>query len=132
MQARLNPGNVSVRLGKTLELYEMAVAQSQIITAANLVDVMADYVSVFVADDLVEYEQLPGFRYGDARPPAQVWRDLRKRLRWVLALAAKNKVYAWLDPSLGDSSALDKDDAKQENGEELVEGQDVDDVAVEA
>jgi len=107
MQGRVNPGNVSVRLGKTLELYELAVSESKIVTAANLIDVMADYISVYGDFDLVTYEALPGFAYDDGRRVEEIFADLRARIRYVLGVAKKNNVFAWHTPSVGDGSALD-------------------------
>ncbi|MHB1261347.1 MAG: hypothetical protein ACYC2H_06490 [Thermoplasmatota archaeon] len=108
--ARINPGNISVRVGKTLELYEEAVARSDPVTAANLLDLLCDYVSVHMTrTQIKEYDRMPGFAYGDKRGVHQVFQDLRKRLQFILGVAKRHNVFAWHQPEVGDSSALDDD-----------------------
>lgn len=110
MQARANPGNVSVRIGRALELYETAVADSKVVVAANMIDVIADYISVYLDDDLAAFHQMPGFAYDDSRNVEQIFADLRARLRYVLRVAKRNNVFAWHTPDVGDGSALDDGD----------------------
>lgn len=109
MQGRVNPGNISVRIGKVLELFELAVAESKLATAANMVDVLADYISVYPDFDIDVYAKMPGFTYGDPRHAHEIFSDLRKRMRYVLAAAKKNSVFAWHTPAIGDGSDLDKE-----------------------
>lgn len=99
-----------MRLGKTLELLEEAVAASNLVQAANLIDLCSTYVGVYLKKDKRdEYEGLPGFSYGDKRTHGQVFKDLRGRLAWILDTAAANKCFAYLDGEVGDASALDED-----------------------
>lgn len=116
MMQKFNPGNVNYRLGHVLELYEEAVREGKLEVASNLLDIIADYISVFLTKkQWAEYEAMPGFKYGDNRGVDEVWSDMRKRKRWLLEQARRKNVFARDDPkgSVGTPELDEEEDGKQ-------------------
>lgn len=112
VSAQMNPGNINVRLGNLMALDEQAVARGEIATSANVRDLMATYLSVYMTNDQFrEYESKPGFVYGDHREEGDVWRDMNAKHRFLLACARPHGVFAKA-PELedGDASILDEEE----------------------
>lgn len=93
--AQMNPGNINVRLGNLMALDEAAVKAGDLETSSNLRDLMSDYLSVYLTpEQLASYDAMPGFAYGDQRRAGDVWRDLSRRHRYLLACARPHGVFA--------------------------------------
>lgn len=107
---KLNPGSVAVRLGSVLQKYEDAMTQTDLATAANMLDLAASYVSVHMtAKTWKQYEDLPGFNYGDDRTAQEIFKALNNRLRFILAQAKKANLFARDTVAAVDASGLDFD-----------------------
>lgn len=116
-----NPGNINVRLGSVLQKIEDALAVGDLATASNLMDLAADYLSVYMAKGEWEtYDAMPGLTYGDSRTHAEVHRALGARRRYLLAIARRAGVFARAaDPVTGDSDYLDQEDTATSAIEEV-------------
>lgn len=107
-QKALNPGNINVRLGKLLEMREVALAEAELELLANIDGAIEDYLSVFMSSkEWNELQAMPGYSLEDERHREQVSQDMRARHRYCLRVAKDNNVFARGEMEIGDASSLD-------------------------
>lgn len=107
-----NPGSIQVRLGAALQNMEEANKAANLEIAANCLQDVADYVSVYMTGpEWKKYESMPGFAYGDTRSQSEIYGDLSARRRYLLNIARRHGVFARApELELGDASSLDEEE----------------------
>lgn len=110
--ASYNPGSIQVRLGAALMNMEEANKAANLEVAANCLQDVADYVSVYMEPkEWKTYTAMPGFAYGDKRTAVEIYGDLSARRRYLLAIARRHGVFARApELELGDASSLDEEE----------------------